>query len=99
MEIHDSSIIVLTGQQLREFAMEAARAAICTENKEEKHNQEDGKHYVYGIRGIRELFGVSHATAQRYKNTFLAPAIMQRGRNIVVDADKARLLFMQQNPT
>ncbi len=49
--------------------------------------------YVYGLRGIRDLFGVSHDTAQRYKNTFLRPAVRQNGRKILVDRARALELF------
>lgn len=52
---------------------------------------------VFGIRGIRTLFGVSHATAQRYKDTFLRPAISQTGRVIVTDVAKAIELFNERN--
>lgn len=53
--------------------------------------------YVYGLKGIRQLFGVSHATAQRYKDSFLKPAVSQRGRKIVVDKAKALELFDEYN--
>ena len=49
--------------------------------------------YIYGLAGIRELFGVSHATAQKLKNTILAPAVMQCGRKIIVDTRMAVELF------
>lgn len=49
--------------------------------------------YIYGLAGIRELFGVSHATAQKLKNTILAPAVKQCGRKIIVDARMAVELF------
>ena len=49
--------------------------------------------YAYGLKGIRKLFGVSHATAQRYKDTFLKPAVRQNGRKIVIDVAKALELF------
>lgn len=52
--------------------------------------------YVYGLRGIQQLFGVSHKTAQEYKDTFLRPAVMQNGRKIVVDADLAMELFNER---
>lgn len=52
--------------------------------------------YVYGLQGIRDIFGYSHATAQRYKNTFLKEAIIQNGRKIVIDVDKAMRLFAQR---
>ena len=53
--------------------------------------------YVYGLKGIRQLFGVSHATAQRYKDTFLQPAVRQNGRKIVVDVAQALELFDKHN--
>ena len=53
--------------------------------------------YVYGLKGIRQLFGVSHTTAQRYKDSFLKPAVKQNGRKIVVDKAKAIELFDQYN--
>ena len=49
--------------------------------------------YIYGLAGIRELFGVSHATAQKLKNTVLAPAVKQYGRKIIVDTRMAVELF------
>lgn len=53
------------------------------------------KHYAYGIRGIMGLFHCSEVTAHRYKRTFLAPAVSQQGKKIVVDADKAMQLFRE----
>ena len=52
-------------------------------------------HYVSGLKGIQAMFGVSHATAQAYKNTFLAPACIQHGKNILIDQEKAIELFSQ----
>lgn len=49
--------------------------------------------YVYGLRGIGELFGVGHSTAQRYKNTFLKGAILQEGKKIRVDKAVAEKLY------
>jgi len=55
--------------------------------------QESTRRYVYGLRGIRQLFNVSHATAQRYKDTIIKDAVLQQGRKIIIDADKAMELF------
>lgn len=66
-----------------------ARAGI----PEEIQTADFSKGYVYGLKGIRQLFGVSHATAQHYKDTFLKPAVRQRGRKIVIDVVKAMELF------
>lgn len=49
--------------------------------------------YVYGLRGIMQLFNVSNMTAQRYKNGIIKDAVTQYGRKIVVDADRALELF------
>jgi len=51
------------------------------------------RHLVYGLRGIRELLGVSNVTAFRYKETILKEAVSQYGRKIIVNADKALELF------
>ncbi len=48
---------------------------------------------VYGLKGIQDLFHVSHKTAQIYKDGILKPAVRQNGRKIVVDADLALELF------
>ena len=52
--------------------------------------------YVYGLRGIEQLFGVSHKTAQAYKDGIIKEAVRQHGRKIVVDADLALKLFDQR---
>ena len=57
---------------------------------------EPGKRYVYGLKGIQELFNVSHLTAQRYKDGIIKEAVFQSGRKIVVDADKAIELFNER---
>lgn len=100
MAIQDNTIIVLTAEQLKEFAAEAALTAIAAMDDRGEKAETPGKRFVYGLRGIRDLFNVSHPTAQRYKNTFLAPAIMQRGRKIITDATMALELYkneMQRN--
>ncbi len=51
------------------------------------------KNLVYGLRGIMSLLHCSHTMAQRYKDGILKEAVMQNGRKIVVDADKALELF------
>lgn len=53
------------------------------------------KRYIYGIKGIEDYFHVSHKTAQRFKNTFLKPAVSQNGRVICTDADYAMQLFIE----
>ena len=53
------------------------------------------RRYVYGIKGIMELFKVSNVTAQRYKRGVIREAVSQYGRTIVVDADRALQLFKE----
>lgn len=54
------------------------------------------KKYAFGLRGIREEFKVSHATAQKYKDGILKDSITQYGRKIIMDVEKARELFAQK---
>lgn len=54
------------------------------------------RRYVYGIKGIMQLFGVSNVTAQRYKRGIIREAVSQNGRIIVVDADLALQLFNER---
>lgn len=51
------------------------------------------KRYIYGLQGVADLFQVSKVTARLYKDTFLRDAVVQVGRKIVVDADKAMQLY------
>jgi len=69
-----------------------------SDSKREDAPSEDigGKKYVYGINGIRQLFGgISAVTARRYKDSFLRDAVSQQGRIIVTDAEKAMRLFYE----
>lgn len=93
MAIEETQVTVMTTAQLKEFAAEVARATLAENNLTTPEERKTGRRYVYGLRGISELFNVSIVTAQKYKNTFLAPAIVQRGRKIVTDAAKAMELF------
>ena len=52
--------------------------------------------YVYGLKGIMDLFHVSNVTAQRYKRGIIREAVYQQGRVIAVDADKAMQLFREK---
>ena len=72
---------------------------IIKDVRQNEPRQEQGDEFVYGLRGIRELFGVSHKTAQAWKNTWLAPACDQVGRTIIVDKKKALDLFKETGRT
>ena len=61
-------------------------------------SQKEEKHFVYGVKGIAQLFGCSKSTAARIKNSgVINDAITQVGRKIVVDADKALALVKEKN--
>lgn len=60
-------------------------------------NQVSQGRFVYGLRGIEQLFGVSHKTAQYYKDNIIQDAVKQNGRKIVVDVEKALQLFNDRN--
>lgn len=52
------------------------------------------KEYVYGIRGLADLLGCSKAHAQNLKSSGLFDdAIIQNGRKIIIDKEKALELF------
>lgn len=87
LEINDQTpIVMLTVGQLKELLLGLPK---------EKPVQKDytERKYVFGLKGIRDEFNVSHATAYKYKNTILKDAVIQNGRKIIVDVEKARLLF------
>ena len=53
--------------------------------------------YVYGLKGMAKLLGCSVSSAQRLKKSGkINNAIIQDGRKIIVDVDKA--LYLIKNP-
>ncbi len=85
---------VLSVEQLKEILKEYAERA---ETKESViKNDFTGEKYIYGLHGIRELFKVSHATAQKYKDGILNDAITQYGRKIIVNKEMALKLFAEK---
>ena len=92
MMLPTQQIVMLTSEQLEQLAERIVRETISAI---QAPKEESTTEYCYGLRGIAELFGVSHVTAQQYKNTFLQPAISQRGRKIMVDVALARQLYAQ----
>jgi hypothetical protein len=56
------------------------------------------KKYVYGIRGIANLMNCSISTANRIKKKgILNDAIIQQGRSIIVDVEKALELLRENS--
>lgn len=82
-------LAALTVGQFEEVFIELFEKYVI--NPSQSHSKD--KEYVYGLWGIKDLFGVSHVTAQRYKDTILKDAVKQCGRKIIVDKQMAIELF------
>ena len=83
----ETRIIDLTVRQLMDLIAKAQAPVV-------EKKPEQTKRLVYGISGIAQLFNCSMTTANRIKASGrIDDAITQHGRIIVVDADKALLLF------
>lgn len=95
MTLNTEQIVMITADQLQEFAASVARETIAAIKSNPRVITEPEPEYRYGLRAIREMFGVCHTTAQRYKDTFLAPAIDQRGRKIRVNVALAQQLYSE----
>ena len=55
------------------------------------------KKYVYGLKGLASILGCSKSPAQNIKNSgILDKDIIQNGRKIIVDAEKAITLFQKR---
>ncbi len=52
---------------------------------------------AYGLKGIMEIFRVGKNTAQKYKNTWLQPAISQVGKKIIINVSQAIELYAEQS--
>ena len=82
--INDSTPLgVLTVGQFRDVFAQYVGSGNATE-------QNSKRHYEYGLRGLAKIFDCSIPTAQRIKASGkIDAAIVQTGRKIVIDADKA----------
>lgn len=73
--------------------------ALLDETIDGKMNSEpvvdaEKKEYVYGIKGLANILGCSKPHAQRIKSSgILDDAIIQNGRKIIIDKEKALELF------
>lgn len=82
----------MTGEEF----LELQRTSIITEEKSKEPLKEE--RYVYGLRGLAELFGCSIPTATRIKKSGkINKAITQIGRKIIINADLALELASQKN--
>lgn len=55
----------------------------------------DQRKYIYGLRGIRNRYGVGTNTACSWASGLLAPAVIREGRKIIVDTEKADRILEQ----
>jgi len=88
----ETLLVSMTAGQLADF-LAANPAEAGKDTQPEALAPTGSRRYVYGLKGIMELFGCSNVTAQRYKNGIIAPAVRQNGRKIVVDVEQALELF------
>ena len=85
---------ILQSQKCIEASLEALIEVVQTLQKTLDESRPQYPKYVYGIKGIAQLFGCSISTAERLKRSgVLDGAIMQRNRSIIVDAQRALALF------
>lgn len=86
----DTRIIDLTVSQLAEIIDRAVEESL----KRRQSPEDNSARYVYGIKGIATLLGVSERTARNIKASgTISKAIRQQGRTIVTDARLAMELF------
>jgi hypothetical protein len=85
----DTRIIDLTVAQLKEVIDRAVEESLAR-----RQPQDTPPRFVYGIKGIAEIFGVSERQARYIKSSgVISRAIRQQGRTIVTDAAMALQLF------
>lgn len=81
---NDTRLIDLTVGELRALLQNAIPV----------NNPPESEEYVYGLKGIAELFHCSYTEAYRIKRSGkIDKAIKQDGRKIITDAKKALELF------
>ena len=87
----DTPLMMLTVSQFQ------ALVASCFSENQEPVVQPPTKEkrYVYGLKGICDLFNCAHSTAQYLKDNIITEAVSQNGRKIIVDADLALQLFQE----
>jgi hypothetical protein len=87
----DTPLMMLTVSQFQTLV-----ASCFAEKPESKVQvQPPVKRYVYGLKGICDLFGCAHSTAQHLKDNVITKAVSQNGRKIMVDVDLALQLFQE----
>ena len=84
----DTRVIDLTLGQLLD-AVEARVRQVLADGEATQKKQE-GKRYIYGLKGLAQLLGCSKTTASRVKQSgVIDRAITQVGALLIIDADMA----------
>ena len=87
----DTRIIDLTVAQLAEVIDKAVEESLT---RRRPQSQDNTPRFVYGIKGIAGIFGVSERQARYIKSSgVINKAIRQQGRTIITDAPLALELF------
>lgn len=87
----DTRIIDLTVAQLAEVIDKAVEDSLT---RRRLQSQDNTPRFVYGIKGIATIFGVSERQARYIKSSgVINKAIRQQGRTIITDAHMALQLF------
>lgn len=86
-------IVTLSAYQLKEIVSDAVSNAIAKVNPAKEAKDEPV--YLVGLGGICKFFGCSKPQAIWYKKHVFPEAVMQCGRTILVDRDKAVTLFAE----
>lgn len=87
-------VVTLSVHQLREIVSGAVNEAMEKARKSSEEKQE-APTYWKGLSDICKAIGCSKAQAIWYKKNVFAEAVMQCGRTILVDRDKALALFAE----
>lgn len=73
--------------------------SIVMKNENPKDIKQIEKKYVYGISGIQKLLNCSESSAKRLKKSgVIDDAIIQNGRKIIIDVDRAMELLKSNKP-
>lgn len=94
----ETPLVQMTAGQLAEYLNALAQGAQQGAGSQAAGTAQP-RRFVYGLKGIMELFNVSNVTAQRYKRGIIKAAVSQQGKIIVVDAEKALQLFKEWKET
>lgn len=92
-ELKKKPIFQMTGEEFIELQRYASSIQHVPDANDKDPLVEDETEYVYGLSGICRLFNVGTTTAQRYKDTFLRPAVQQRGKKLIINKKMALSLF------